>query len=353
MKDSKYDQNSLLAFKDFYTFVKSYINKSKHELAELHALLIVSSRLLNMGNSIRFLLPANILQQYIDEYYFIELDVNPSNEEFEQRPISDGCIELFIGYNNSSGTFFKDNGTSVRYSSGIVGAHNLKNEIKVLSLESIPKMLNVASIVFKPEGFYKIFKIPSSKVYNDFFETDCVIGGDIRLLREQLEEAKGFYEKKKSIDLFLFKQLIKNEQTNYKIENGFNVAAYIWQNKGNVRMKQIITEFKVSERTLQRDVKIAYGLSPKELCKIARFNSHLNYITNRKTVNWSDMVSQFGYYDQNHLISEFKSATSITPNMYMKFKDKSIFKINSHLVILRDSSSSEIQKIMIAAPKGI
>jgi AraC-like DNA-binding protein len=300
-----------------------------------------------MANSIRFVQPSDILQKYIAEYYFIELDVNSDNLEFEQKPISNGCIELYIGYGKTFGTFYKDKETSLICSSAIVGAHDLKNEIKVYSL---PRMFNVVSIVFKPEGFYRIFKIPSSEVYNGFFATDQVIGEDIKLLQEQLEEAESFFEKKKDIDMFLIKQLIKNEKKNSKIQTGFNVAAYIQSNKGNMRMKQIMSEFRVTERTLQRNVKAAFGLSPKELCKIARLNSLLDYITNQEKVNWSDMVSKFGYYDQNHLISEFKSATDITPDVYMKNKEKTIFKIDNHIVKLNDTSVfSEMQKILTSA----
>jgi AraC-like DNA-binding protein len=306
-----------------------------------------------MENSIHFVRPAITLQKYIEEYYFIELEVNPGNEAFEQKPISNGCVELYIGYHNSAGTFYADNGPSVRYNSAIVGAHNLYNNVKVLSLESIPKALSVVSIIFKPDGFYKIFKIPSSEVYNGFFETDQVISADIKLLREQLEESKNMYEKKTCIDSFLMKQWIKNEQKYYRIDSGFNIAAYIQHNNGNIRMKHLATEFNVSERTLQREVKRAFGFSPKELCKIIRFNNHLDYITKQKTVNWSDMVFQFGYYDQNHLINEFKKATGITPEVYLKHQGKTIFKINSHLVILKASSvSSEIHKIISTGQNG-
>jgi|WetSurMetagenome_2_1015567.scaffolds.fasta_scaffold31399_2 AraC-like DNA-binding protein len=297
-----------------------------------------------MGNSIQFVTPSDILQKYIDEYYFIELDIHSNNEGFEQKPISNGCIELYIGYGKTFGAFYKNKETSLIYSSAIVGAHDLNNEIKVFSL---PRMFNVVSIVFKPEGFYRIFKIPSSEVYNGFFATDQVIGEDIKLLQEQLEETQSFVEKKRAIDLFLTKQLIKNENKNCKIQTGFNIAAYIQNNEGNMRMKQIMSEFRVTERTLQRNVKAAFGLSPKELCKIARLNSLLDYISNQKAVNWSDMVSKFGYYDQNHLISEFRGATDITPDVFMKNKEKTIFKIDNHIVKIEDSAvSSEIQKIL-------
>jgi len=98
-------------------------------------------------------------------------------------------------------------------------------------------------------------------------------------------------------------------------------------------MHQLVIETKISERKLQRDFKTALGLSPKEYCKIVRFKNLLNDVNNQKKVNWLDLVCKFGYYDQAHLINEFKSATGISPDVFLKHRNKSIFNIYNHLVI--------------------
>lgn len=300
-----------------------------------------------MGNSIQFILPTGILQKYIDIYYFIELNVQAGANEFVQKPISNGCIELFISYQNSMGTCYTNQGVAVRVSSAIIGTHNLKNNLFAKALESTPNVLKFVDINFKINGFYDIFKMPPSALYNGVFEADLIIGPDIKLLQSQLDEAKCLTEKKNFVELFLIRHYIKNRHKNFKIETGFKIAEFIRYKNGNVRIQQIVSEFSVAERTLQRGLNNTLGLSPKELSKIVRFNKLLNFISNKKKINWSDIVSYFGYYDQTHFINEFKATTCFTPEVFMNNKNVTIFKVTNHLVTLKPSVvSGEVHHIM-------
>jgi len=299
-----------------------------------------------MENSVQFIQPLGLLQKYIENYYFMELDAKSSIGEVEQKPISNGCIEIFIGYQDTMGTCISNNGIVVNSNTGIVGIHNLKNDIYARALEVVPKKLKFLAINFKINGFYEIFKIPPAELYNGFFETDLVIGPDIKRLQILLDDSIQI-EREKIVENFLIRQFLKNAHKDYRINAGFYIADFIKYNRGNIRIKNMISEFKSTERTIQRNFKSAIGLTPKEFCKISRFNHLLTAITFRQNINWMDMVNQYGYYDQTHLISEFKDATGITPQIFMSNKNKNIFKVFNHLVFLKPMIiSKEIQNIM-------
>jgi len=288
-----------------------------------------------MSNIIQFFQPAEMLRKYIDNYYFVELSGSPGRGEFEQKPISNGCVEMFFGYHNTIGTCYTNDGNTLRVRSGLIGAHDLKNSVKGMALESDPRTFKFTSINFKPDGFYGIYKIPLFEIYNSFIETYSLFGNEIKQLENKLDDAKSTIERKAHLDQYFINQLNKNNPKQYNFSAGYNTVNIIGYYKGIIKMHQLVDEIKVSERTLQRNFKTALGLSPKEYCKIIRFKNLINYISGKEKINWLDMVSDFGYYDQAHLINEFKSATGITPDVYMKHRNKSIFKVNNHLVLIK------------------
>jgi AraC-like DNA-binding protein len=286
---------------------------------------------------IQFVRPAVVLQEFIECYYLAEFIGSQNTPEFQQKPVSNGCEIMFIGYDNTNNTCFTNSGTIHRFDSGIVGAHDLKNSIKGLVMEPGQKTCKFISIKFKPGGFYRIFRIPSSKFFNMFLDVSCIIGNETNDLREQLADSKSYRERSNLLDLFFINKLRKNSLRSFNISAGFRIASYIRNHVGNIKISQLMDEFHITERTLERDFKTAFGLSPKEYCKILRFNSLLNYISMAKSVDWLDMVNQFGYYDQPHLIHEFKNVLGITPDLYFMNLNKTIFKIDNHVVTLPSS----------------
>jgi AraC-like DNA-binding protein len=288
-----------------------------------------------MNNSMNIVQPDAILQNYIDTYQLVEINAAPGTDEFEQKPISNGCVEMFIGYHDTINTCYTNSGDPIRMQSALVGAHDLKNLVKGMAMETEPKICKFVSVSFKPHGFYGIFKIPPSELHNNFIDSNHLLGNDIKQLTAQLDDAKDHTQRKIDLDLFFISQLTKNRHKNYNIRAGFDIAVFIRHCKGNIRVNQLINEFKITERTLQRSLKTALGYTPKEYCKIIRFNNLINHVYTSQDINWLDMVNQFGYYDQAHMINEFKNATGITPDVFLKNKNKNIFKIANHLVILK------------------
>lgn len=287
-----------------------------------------------MGNYIRFFQPSEMLRDYVQCYYLAEFSGEPDTQVFEQKHISNGCVEIFISYHNTSGTCFH-NSSLTDTNSAIVGAHPLYNTIKGVVLGSRHSMLKFVSVNFKPKGFYEIFKIPSSEIFNGFIESFDLLGNGFSHMKEMIDNAKDNATRIEYVDQYLCQNLLQNRNITSNIQNGLCIAEYIGSCRGNVRISNLISEFGVSERTLERNVTKALGYSIKEYCKVIRFLYLFDYINRSGEVDWSDMVATFGYYDQSHLINEFRNATGIAPSTFMKVKNKFVFKLNSHMVILK------------------
>lgn len=55
---------------------------------------------------------------------------------------------------------------------------------------------------------------------------------------------------------------------------------------------------------------------PKRYFRIQRFQSVLDQIVNGEQIRWVNVALKNGYYDQSHLIHEFRESTGVTPPEY-------------------------------------
>ena len=70
----------------------------------------------------------------------------------------------------------------------------------------------------------------------------------------------------------------------------------------------------VSERHLRRVFGEALGVSPKAYARLSRFRRALSAARKSDPVNWASIAAEAGYYDQAHLISEFRAVAGVTPS---------------------------------------
>lgn len=73
----------------------------------------------------------------------------------------------------------------------------------------------------------------------------------------------------------------------------------------------------VSERHLRRVFREVVGLSPKAFFKLLRFERALKAAKDSRDSSWSDIAVSAGYYDQAHLIADFRSIAGATPREFL------------------------------------
>lgn len=75
----------------------------------------------------------------------------------------------------------------------------------------------------------------------------------------------------------------------------------------------VAVELGVSERHLRRVFRETVGMSPKAFAKLARFQRALHAAHQDAHAGWASIAAAAGYYDQAHLIAEFRSIAGVTP----------------------------------------
>lgn len=87
----------------------------------------------------------------------------------------------------------------------------------------------------------------------------------------------------------------------------------IYATKGKITIAQLAEEVGFSTRYLRKQFEDHIGISPKLFSQIVRFQSSLNMILKTTHFTLNDVIYENGYYDQAHLIHEFRNFGCMTP----------------------------------------
>jgi AraC-like DNA-binding protein len=80
----------------------------------------------------------------------------------------------------------------------------------------------------------------------------------------------------------------------------------------------VAVDLGVSERHLRRVFREAVGMSPKTFAKLTRFHRALRAARREAHPRWASIAAHAGYYDQAHLIAEFRAITGVTPGALLR-----------------------------------
>ncbi|MCE9673988.1 helix-turn-helix domain-containing protein [Myxococcus stipitatus] len=85
----------------------------------------------------------------------------------------------------------------------------------------------------------------------------------------------------------------------------------------SANVNTVAVDIGVSERHLRRVFRETVGVSPKAFAKLVRFHRALRAAREDEHANWSSIAADAGYYDQAHLIAEFRAFTGVTPQKFL------------------------------------
>ncbi len=100
----------------------------------------------------------------------------------------------------------------------------------------------------------------------------------------------------------------------------FLQAVYaILKNQGRATMVDVSRDTALSSKTLQRLLGENMGLSPKSFSSLVRYQSLWQELIRNPGISILDAVDRFGYYDQAHLLNDFKKRHLLYPKEALEY----------------------------------
>src|SRR3984893_8207974 len=106
--------------------------------------------------------------------------------------------------------------------------------------------------------------------------------------------------------------------------------AWLAECGGQISMDELADAASLSPRQFRRICLERTGLSPKHLARVLRFRQVAKYASGQHP-DWADIAVASGYYDQAHLINEFKELAGLSPAQFSVLCVTSYFPSQSAL----------------------
>ena len=162
--------------------------------------------------------------------------------------------------------------------------------------------------------------LPKDLSIEDLVDRDLEIRPEIygtRLAGELLQAAS--LPEQARLFLESYARLLPHDQdrsATQALENYITIR--ICECRGNISMAALSEETGYSPAYIRRTFKGIHGISPKKFQRIVRFQSLLHQMDTLGGPSYGGafLPEDTGYYDQSHLIKDFKNFTGLTPQTY-------------------------------------
>ena len=181
---------------------------------------------------------------------------------------------------------------------------------------------------FQPGGLYRFLGIPMYELLQkEAFDATELLGNEIREINEQLQESISFLQMKNIVESYLLKHLYKLKQT---LPIDF-VLPLLIKEGDLVKIERLASHACLSLRQFERIFKQRIGLPPKYFSRLVRFANAWIIKEQSPTVSWMKIAHECGYFDQMHLIRDFKEFAGVNPSYIESELLKSHVSFNNQL----------------------
>ena len=165
------------------------------------------------------------------------------------------------------------------------------------------------TIAFRPGGIAALFGVPARELTDLDFDAFDVLGGAIHSFRDQLGEQTGIAERARIADRFLCARLAEFSHSSAAIA----AARMIHRCNGSIQIAQLAGHAGLGIRQFERRFRHEIGVAPKLYARIVRFEAALRLKSAQPESRWSEIAYSLGYFDQMHMIHDFRHLSDETP----------------------------------------
>jgi AraC-like DNA-binding protein len=170
------------------------------------------------------------------------------------------------------------------------------------------------AVRFKPGGAYPFFGVPVSELTDRMIDLERLWGADSARLREALLSTATQQGRVALLEDALVSRLSGPALFEPASAASVRRALRILQESSVLpSVEGLAEQLGASPRQLRRAFAAVTGLGPKEYLRIVRFQRALKRARQAPTPHWGTIAAALGYYDQAHLIAEFRALSGHTP----------------------------------------
>jgi AraC-like DNA-binding protein len=250
--------------------------------------------------------PIPSLTQFVECFWTLESDAGAEPAQPE-RLLPDGCVELILNFGERFREH-KDDGRQEQQP-----RHLLVGQMTRPVLIAPTGSVELLGVRFHPGGTFPFFRIPMKELTNQVVDLEALANEFQRELVQSVEGSPTLPLRVAAVE----RLLAERASCCQPYSRVMGLATRIVQRGGQVSIDQLAVAAGVSSRQLERSFLLEVGVGPKLLCRILRFQQIFRAVE-RNDEGWAAVAADCGYYDQAHLIRDFREFARQTPAVLLE-----------------------------------
>lgn len=175
----------------------------------------------------------------------------------------------------------------------------------------VKRRLCAIRVDFLPGGVFRMLGIPMHELFDEGFNSLDFFGPAMKTINEQLQEITSLEEGKTLVENFLIKQVADSRD----ILPFDHAMRMLLNNSGNMAIEKVASISCLSTRQFERKCHERIGMNPKLYARILKFSKAYRMHESRPELSWIKIAHEAGYYDQMHMIRDFKVFAGVNPSV--------------------------------------
>ena len=253
--------------------------------------------------------PSAALAPFVKAIWHFEAELAHSRE----RVLPYGGMQLLINLDEDQLRSYHGDGyrTVERIGgAGVCGAYS-----RHFGIDTAEQRCNVGA-TFHPGGAHPFFAVPADELREMHVSLDELWGRDAALLRERLLAASTPEARLAVLEAALLARAVR------PLERDPAVALAIAAFERGASVSAVTERLGMTPRRFLHRFSATVGLTPKRYARVRRFQRVLAAIEAGRRVDWARVAADCGYFDQAHLIREFRAFADVCPTAYLPRTDE-------------------------------
>ena len=191
------------------------------------------------------------------------------------------------------------------------------------------ELVSLMGVRFRPGGAFPFLGAPASELADAHVDLEALWGASAIELRERLCLAKTTTERFNLLEKALVAHLFRPLERHYAVR--FALDTFRRADSG-LAVRDVARDAGLSQRRFIQLFAREVGMSPKLFCRVRRFRQALETVRQTTLPNWSRVAADCGYYDQSHMIHDFRFFSDLSPAEFVRQRSECVFQNHATLV---------------------
>ena len=178
----------------------------------------------------------------------------------------------------------------------------------------------VFGVKFRAGGFRPFVDAPVSMLADRVVPAEGIFGKEIHALRAIVFSPAAEDERVAAADAFFHARAPQPDET---VALASGLVEQILTDGEIKTVDDLVLRSRIGKRSLQRIFNEYVGQSPKWVIQRYRLHEVIERFRSGDVLDWAQLALELGYFDQAHLINDFKAMVGYTPTQYREILSKS------------------------------